>query len=161
MILGQSTNHIRKYKAPPPAARVEITVLRDSNGKPLMNAAVIVHPIEGDKDKGNMELKSNEDGIALLDQVIPIGSTVRLQVVASGYQTYGEDFKIDAAEKQIVVRLKRPSQQYSIYAKTPGATTSAPEKAPSGQPTPAANQPANPTTPVGTTPVKDSSQPKP
>jgi hypothetical protein len=134
-------------------------VLRDTTGKPVMNAAVIVHPIEGDKDKGNMELKSNEDGIAILDQVIPIGSTVRLQVIAPGFQTYGEDFKIETAEKQIVVRLKRPAQQYSIYGKTSGATTPASDKAPVEAPKPAASQPT--TTSPGTPPVKNESQPQP
>ena len=51
----------RKYKTPPPTARIEVTVLRDVNGKPIENAAVIFHPMEGEKDKGNMELKTNED----------------------------------------------------------------------------------------------------
>jgi hypothetical protein len=77
----------RKYKAPPPTARIEVTVLRDVNGKPIENAAVIFHPMEGEKDKGNMELKTNEDGKAIID-VLPIGDTVRLQIIAKGFQTY-------------------------------------------------------------------------
>ena len=77
----------RKYKAPPPSARIEVTVLRDSSGKPIQDAHVIFHPVEGDKDKGSMELKTNEDGKIVID-VIPIGDTVRLQIIANGFQTY-------------------------------------------------------------------------
>ena len=41
-----------------------------------------------------MELKSNEDGKTIID-VLPIGDTVRLQIIAKGFQTYGQDYKID------------------------------------------------------------------
>ena len=63
-----------------------------------------------------MEVKTNEDGKTLID-VIPIGDTVRMQIIASGFQTYGEDYKVDKAEITREVRLKRPGQQYSIYPK--------------------------------------------
>lgn len=104
----------RKYKAPPPSSRISVTVLKDDNGKPIENAAVIFHPVQGDKDKGSMELKSDEDGKAVID-VIPIGDTVRLQVFANGFQTYGADYKISKPEMSMEVRLKRPGAQYSIY----------------------------------------------
>jgi hypothetical protein len=104
----------RKYKAPPPSSRIEVTVLKADNGKPIESAAVIFHPIEGDKDKGSMELKTNEDGKAIID-VIPVGDTVRLQVIANGYQTYGQDYKIDKEEMSMEVRMNRPGHQYSIY----------------------------------------------
>jgi len=104
----------RKYKTPPPSSRIEVTVLKDFNGKPIENAAVIFHPIQGDKDQGVLELKTNEDGKAIID-VIPIGDTVRLQVIARGYQTYGEDYKIDKAEMTMQVKMKRPGGQYSTY----------------------------------------------
>jgi hypothetical protein len=111
---SSSNRWTRKYKTPPQASRIEVTVLKDYNGKPVEDAAVIFHPIEGDKDKGALELKSNEDGKAVVD-VIPIGDTVRLQVIANGYQTYGGDYKIDKPEITMEVRLKRPGSQYSIY----------------------------------------------
>jgi uncharacterized membrane protein YgcG len=104
----------RKYKVPPPSSRIEVTVLKAFNGKPIENAAVIFHPIEGDKDKGVLELKTNEDGKAIID-VIPIGDTVRLQVIANGYQTYGQDYKIDKAAMTMEVKMKRPASQYSTY----------------------------------------------
>ena len=40
---------------------------------------------------------------------------MRLQVIAKGFQTYGEDLDIDKAELSVDVRLKRPGEQYSIY----------------------------------------------
>jgi hypothetical protein len=106
-----SAHRGRKYKPPPPTSKVEVTVLRDDDSKPIENAAVVFHL---DGDKGNMELKTNEDGKSVID-VLPIGSTMRLQVIAKGFQTYGEDFKIDKAEMTFGVRLKRPGEQYSIY----------------------------------------------
>jgi len=110
-------SHGRKYKAPPPSAHIEVTVLKDFNGKPIQDAHVIFHPIEGDKDKGSLELKTNEDGKIVID-VIPIGDTVRLQIIANGYQTYGHDYKIDKPELSMEIRMKRPGAQYSIYNDT-------------------------------------------
>jgi hypothetical protein len=104
----------RKYTPPPPAARIEVTVLRDADSKPIGNAAVVFHPIEGDKDKGVMELKTNSDGKALID-VIPIGDLVRMQIIAKGYQTYGDDYKVDKDQMSMEIRMKRPGGQYSVY----------------------------------------------
>lgn len=131
----------RKYKAPPATARIEVTILRDANGKPVENAAVIFHPMEGERDKGNMELKTNEDGKTIID-VLPIGDTVRLQVIAKGFQTYGQDFKVDKAELAIEIKLKRPGEQYSIYKPHPEAANS--DKTPGEDkpaPTPAKDAP--------------------
>jgi hypothetical protein len=126
---GQSdtTKRGRKYKTPPATARIEVTIVKDINGKPIENAAVIFHPMEGEKDKGNMELKTNEDGKTIID-VLPIGDTVRLQVIARGFQTYGEDYKIDKTDMAIDIRMKRPGEQYSIYKShdAPAKSTDAP-----------------------------------
>ncbi len=127
----------RKYKSPPQTARIEVTMLRATNGKPIENAAVIFHPMEGEKDKGNMELKTNEDGKTIID-VLPIGDTVRLQVIAKGFQTFGQDYKIDKAEMAIEIKLKRPGEQYSIYKKHDEAAGS--PKQPDAQPSPSQPQ---------------------
>jgi hypothetical protein len=103
----------RKYTPPPPTAHVTVAVVKDSNGKPVENAAVVFH-MTGEEGKGNMEMKTNEDGKAVID-VIPIGDTIRLQIIAQGFQTYGDDYKIDTDTKDIVVRLKHPVRQYSTY----------------------------------------------
>jgi hypothetical protein len=139
-----SSKRGRKYKSPPPTARIEVTILRDFNGKPIENAAVVFHPMAGEKDKGNMELKTNEDGKAVID-VLPIGDTVRLQVIAKGFQTYGEDYKIDKAEMAIEVKMKRPGEQYSIYKNHPETSVGGKDSAPAPPPaTPPAAQPSQP-----------------
>jgi hypothetical protein len=140
----------RKYKAPPPTSRVEVTILKDVNGKPIENAAVIFHPMEGGKDTGAMELKTNDDGKAIID-ILPTGDTVRLQVIAHGFQTYGEDYKVDKADIAIEIRMKRPGEQYSIYKPHDAAastdkttdTPSAKDDAPPATPPPA-TPPATP-----------------
>jgi hypothetical protein len=146
---GQDTRQRgRKYKAPQPTARIEVTVLRDVTGKPIENAAVIFHLMG---DKGNMELKSNEEGKSVID-VLPMGGAVRLQIIAKGFQTYGEDFKIDKAEIAIEVKLKRPGEQYSIYKdhgpadgaakdQPPAADKDKPAAKPDPQPSPSQPQP--------------------
>ena len=59
-----------------------------------------------------------EDGKTVID-VLPLGDTVRLQVIAKGYQTYGEDYKVDKPEIAIDIRMQRPGEQYSIYKPHP------------------------------------------
>ncbi len=113
-VYGSQNQRMRKYKAPPPTSTIQVTVLRFDDGKPIENAAVIFHPIEGDRDKGAMELKSNEEGKATID-VIPIGDTVRLQVIAKGFQTYGKDYQVDKDQMAMEIKLHRPVSQYSIY----------------------------------------------
>jgi len=109
----------RKYKAPPPTSHFEVTVVRATNGKPIENASVIFHPLEDGKNAGNMELKTNDEGKAVID-LLEIGSDVRVQIIARGYQTYGEDYKVDKDNMAIAVKLKRPSGQYSIYKENEG-----------------------------------------
>jgi len=125
----------RKYKAPPPAARIEVTILKADNRKPISDAHVIFHPIEGDKDKGYLELKTNEDGKAVID-VLPIGDTVRLQVIANGFQTYGGDYQVDRSRLAWEVCLRRPTSQFSIYKNHPttAGTSTCPEQSTSTAP---------------------------
>ena len=140
----------RKYKAPPPTARIEVTILKDVNGKPVENAAVVFHPMAGEKDEGNMELKTNEDGKTIID-VLPIGGTVRLQVIARGFQTYGEDYKVDKPDMAIEVRMKRPGEQYSIYKIHDAAPVGG--KSPDPAPAPAKDAaPSKPSDPAPTQP---------
>ncbi len=150
----------RKYKSPPPTSRIEVTILRDSDSKPLENASVIFHMVG---DTGNMELKTNEDGKAMID-VLPIGSKIRLQVIAKGFQTYGEDFDNDKPELSVGVRLKRPGEQYSIYkdhgqSADAGKDKAAPSGKDSGSGDPAKDKRAESERPSGSQP--SASQPQP
>jgi hypothetical protein len=94
-------------------------VVRDENGKPVRNAAVVIHPIDenGNQDRGGIELKTDPDGKAQYDG-IPYGK-MRIQVLASGFQTYGDDYDIGKPTVDITVKLKRPAKQYSIYEEHP------------------------------------------
>ena len=122
----------RKYKAPPVTSKIEVSVVRDSTGKPIENASVIFHELdEHGKDTGNMELKTNEDGKTVID-VIETGATMRLQVIAHGFQTYGNDYKIDKTAMAFEVRMKRPGEQYSVYKPHPDQNQN-PDKKPDDQ----------------------------
>ena len=149
----------RKYKTPPPSSRIEVTVIKAFNGKPIDNASVIFHPIQGDRDQGVLELKTNEDGKAIID-VIPIGDTVRLQVIANGYQTYGEDYKINKAEMTMEIKMKRPAAQYSTYgsgeSSKPDSGSGSGKSSGSGTP-PASGSGSG----SGTQPAPPASQPQP
>jgi hypothetical protein len=116
---GQERGRGRKYKAPPSTCAITVTVLRGDNAKPVPNAAVVFHPLKDGKDDGNMELKTNGDGKVSLN-VVPVGTTVRLQVIASGFQTYGKDYDLPGDSREIMVKLSRPQRQYSIYENHPG-----------------------------------------
>ena len=105
----------RKYKAPPPTATVDVTVVRAADDKPVHNAAVVFHPLVNDKNEGNMELKTNKDGKTSID-VIPMHSKVLVQVIANGYQTFGQQYTLEGDKKSILIKLLPPKkQQFSVY----------------------------------------------
>lgn len=110
----------RKYKAPPPTAHIEVEVLRKDNGKPIMNAAVVFNPFDQKgKDLGNLEVKTGPDGKAVIE-IIPIGSTVDVQVIATGFATYAGQYDINTATKEISVSMLRPRAQVSAYQNNDG-----------------------------------------
>jgi hypothetical protein len=100
---------------------IKFVVLKDDNGKPVRNAAVILHPVgaNGKQAKGGFELKTDAEGRTETDG-IPYG-LMRIQVIAPGFQTFGDDFTINQAEQVVTIRLKRPRDQYTIYDK-PGSS---------------------------------------
>jgi hypothetical protein len=102
-----------------PLATVNFVVVRDENGKPVRNAAVVLHPVEdnGKQARGGIELKTDPDGKASYDGV-PYGK-MRIQVLASGFQTFGNDYDIGQPSVEIPIKLKRPGRQYSIYEEHP------------------------------------------
>ena len=103
-----------------PQSTVSFVVLKDESGKPVRNAAVVLHPVgkNGKQGKGGFELKTDPEGKTHFDG-IPYGK-LRIQVIAPGFQTFGDDFDINTAEQVITIRLKRPQSQYSIYEKHDG-----------------------------------------
>jgi len=112
-----------------PMSDLRFVVVNDYNGKPVRNAAVVLHPVsrKGKQAKGGLELKTDNDGRTNIDG-IPYGP-LRVQVLAPGFQTFGEDYQIDKPELQITVKLKRPGGQYSTYGNS-GDTKKADDKKP-------------------------------
>jgi hypothetical protein len=117
-----------------PMSDLRFVVVRDYNGKPVRNAAVVLHPVsrKGKQARGGLELKTDNDGKTNIDG-IPYGP-LRVQVLAPGFQTFGEDYEINKPELEITVKLKRPGGQYSIYDSTADAKKAEEKKPPETKP---------------------------
>jgi len=148
----------RKYKAPPPTSHIEVLVSKKFNGKPIMNAAVIFDSTLDGREEGNLEVKTDPEGKATID-VIPTGSKVRVQVIATGFATFAEEYLVTEPSRQITVSMIRPQEQISNYennegksaARKPGVQepvrpTTPPAK-PAAPPAPTSAPPANSSTP--------------
>lgn len=95
-------------------ATINVTVVRESSGKPVKNAEVVLHLVKNGREKQEgLELKTHEDGKAGTGG-IPYG-TLRVQVIARGFRTYGQDFEINQPSMEITIKLQKPKSQFSIY----------------------------------------------
>jgi hypothetical protein len=119
LILGLAATATAKKKHEP-LATVNFVVVRDENGKPIRNAAVVLHPVDDDgkQQRQGLELKTDPDGKTSYEGV-PYGK-LRIQVLAHGFQTYGDDYDVNEPNMDITVKMKRPARQYSIYEEHPG-----------------------------------------
>jgi hypothetical protein len=61
----------------------------------------------------NWELRTNQEGVARIPS-IPQGK-IRVQVIAKGYQTFGQVFEVNEEEKTLEVKLYPPQAQYSVH----------------------------------------------
>jgi hypothetical protein len=105
--------------AAPPMTTLRVEV-KTHNDKPIERASVIVTFVEGrdymklgKKVYVPFEMKTNMEGVAKVPPV-PQGK-VKVQVIAKGYQTFGEIFTVNEAEKTIEVKLNPPQQPYSAH----------------------------------------------
>jgi hypothetical protein len=96
---------------------IEVKNLSDH---PVERASVIVKFVKGrakmklgKKIMTTWETRTNEQGVAKIPS-IPQGS-IRVQVIAKGYQTFGQIFDVDEEEKTIEVKLNPPQAQYSSH----------------------------------------------
>ena len=80
-----------------------------------------MHPVndDGKQERGGIELKTDPEGKANYDGV-PYGK-MRIQVLAPGFQTYGDDYEVSQPTMDVTVKMKRPGKQYSIYEEHPAA----------------------------------------
>jgi hypothetical protein len=96
-------------------SNLKLSVVKATNGKPVQFAAVVLHPVDKDgrQSSGGVNLKTDMDGTTSFPGV-PYGK-LRVQVIAHGFQTYGEDIDINQPTQEIVIKMKPPTDQYSIY----------------------------------------------
>jgi hypothetical protein len=97
--------------------KVKVTNLE---GKPVERASVIVKFVSGHSvvklGKGIMthwEMRTNQEGVAKIPS-LPQGKLL-VQVIAKGYQTYGNAFEVVEPEKTLEVKLNPPQSQYSAH----------------------------------------------
>lgn len=89
-------------------------------GKPLDRADVVVKFVKGRsiielgrKLRTSWEMRTNQEGLAKVP-AIPRG-TILIQVIASGYQTFGQQYEVDEAQRTIEIKLNSPQEQYSAH----------------------------------------------
>jgi hypothetical protein len=96
---------------------VEVQTL---SGKPIDRASVIVNFVEGrsivklgKKIQTHWEVRTNQEGVAKIPPM-PEGK-VRIQVIAKGYQTFGQTFEVSGDEKTLTIKLNPPQPPYSAH----------------------------------------------
>ncbi len=96
-------------------ASLNFQVVKEANGKPVRNAEVVLHLLDkdGKQLQAGLELKTHENGKAETSG-IPYGK-LRVQVIAPGFRTYGEDFDINQPNLEIMIKMQKPAGQVSIY----------------------------------------------
>ena len=94
--------------------------VKSPGGKPVEGASVIVKFVKGHdltklgkKIRKEWELRTNQDGLAKIPP-IPQG-TILIQIIAKGYQTFGQNFDVDEEEKTLDIALNPPQPQYSAH----------------------------------------------
>ena len=94
--------------------------VKNKAGHPVEHASVIVRFVKGHsvvklgrKIRTEWELQTNEEGMAKIPP-IPQG-TILIQINAKNYQTFGENFDVDQAEKTLEITLNPPQPQYSAH----------------------------------------------
>ena len=106
-------------RADAPTTKLAVEV-RSQSGKPVDRASVIVRFVEGrsviklgKKIRTTYELKTNQEGMARIPS-IPQGK-ILVQVIAKGYQTFGQTFDVNEEEKTLEIKLQPPQAQYSAH----------------------------------------------
>ena len=105
--------------ADPPMTRLRIEV-KSIYGKPVERASVVVRFVEGrsvvkfgKKIITRWELRTNQEGVARIPS-IPQGK-IQIQVIARGYQTFGQVVEVKEEEKTVEVKLNPPQAQHSEH----------------------------------------------
>lgn len=101
-----------------PTTKLAIHVLTPG-GKPVDRASVIVKFVSSNykikKLRTTWETKTDQEGYSRIPS-IPQGK-IQIQIIAAGYQTFGQLFDINEEDKTIEIRLNSPQSQYSAHDK--------------------------------------------
>jgi hypothetical protein len=102
-----------------PMTKINI-VVKNQAGKPVDHASVVVRFVQGHSVvklgkaiRTTFELRSNQEGEARIPS-IPQGK-ILVQIIAKGYQTFGQTFDIAEEEKDLEITLNPPQQQYTAH----------------------------------------------
>jgi hypothetical protein len=97
------------------SATLQFVVVKDENGKPVRNAEIVLHAVDkhGKQHSDGLEIKTHEDGKAQISG-IPFGK-LRVQVIARGLRTFGEDYDINQPSHEITIKMQKPQEQITIY----------------------------------------------
>jgi hypothetical protein len=108
-----------------PASPADLTKLKivvmTRTGRPIDRADVIVRfggrsvVKLGKMVRTTWEMRSSQEGVAEIPDM-PKGQ-VRIQVIAKGYQTFGDTFDVKEDERTIEIKLNPPQAQYSSHDK--------------------------------------------
>lgn len=102
--------------------QLTVQVNSAETGKPIDRASVVVkfkhgiNPIKMKRLLTSWETKTSQAGTVMIPD-IQMGE-VKIQVIASNYQTFGGIFTLNQPEQTVNVRLNPPQPQYSEDAKT-------------------------------------------
>jgi len=106
--------------ADPLMTKIRVEVRKSTNDKPIERASVIVRFVEGrsvvklgKKVMTTYQMRTNQDGVASMP-AIPQGK-IQIQVIAKGFQTYGQLIDIEEEEKTVEIKLNDPQPQYSVH----------------------------------------------
>jgi hypothetical protein len=101
--------------------KLTVHVVNDSD-RPVDRASVIVKFVQGrdyikfgKKIRDTYELRTNQEGEASIPE-IPQGK-ILVQIIAKGYQTYGQTLDINEPERTVEMKLNPPQKQYSAHEK--------------------------------------------
>ena len=105
--------------ADPPVTTLRIEV-KTLAGTPVDRASVIVRFLGardylklGRKIRTSWETRTNMDGVARIPS-LPQGKLL-IQVIAKGYQTFGQQYEISEPDKTLEIKLNPPQPQYSVH----------------------------------------------
>jgi uncharacterized GH25 family protein len=107
------------FTAPLSAAKstTRLNVLvQDKDGQPVPRASVTVRILKGKKHKklgDTLQLRTSQQGTAPLPPIRQ--GFVLIQVIADGYQTYGDRVELREEEQTVTITLSPPQEQMSVH----------------------------------------------